>query len=40
MQDSSDITAVSIPVSEIVVIGFIILLAAAVAFWIGRRGRH
>jgi hypothetical protein len=40
MQDSSGITAVSIPVSEILVIGFIVLVAAVLAYWIVRRVRR
>jgi hypothetical protein len=40
MQDSSGITAISIPVSEILVVGFIGLLAAALVFWIVRRVRQ
>jgi Co/Zn/Cd efflux system component len=40
MQDSSGITAVSIPVSEILVVGLLGLLAAVVAFWIFRRVRQ
>ena len=40
MQDNSGITAVSIPVSEILAVGFIVLLAAILVYWIVRRTRQ
>ena len=40
MQGNSGITAVSIPVSEILAVGFIGLLAALLVYWIIRRSRQ
>jgi Co/Zn/Cd efflux system component len=40
MQDNSGITVVSIPVSEILAVGFIGLIAAILVFWIVRRIRQ
>ena len=40
MQDNSGITAVAFPISEILTVGLIVLIAAVLGYWMVRRARE